>query len=289
LPEAENKGQLWLTIALSYAQALPTWPKIGISVVIELLAMMLIWQLWQRPVDVERVKKSDDAQAPIATNNIQRDIVGSSSIGSAASSGQTGGITAGNYYQAPPATDQQKVEQLARLASEIQELKDFPRRPMATSLPTSVERMHVNNTASRLYAILSSYYKVSIEAVPIIGKRLRAFQKNYYDYQEKQIEVENEALREIRQLPNMQGKVTAYFVMIWRYSILRSSGMAEDEIRKSQAGVFEPFSAGGKDAEEVWHELSMTDNLRAFNKNEEGYKLLGEEAAALVGDFKMPN
>ncbi len=103
-----------LQAGITWAQSLPAAPKGVISMVFVLLCGLAIFVLWQRPPEPVPEKQ------PSGTTN---------QAGNAASTGQSGGVTAGLYInQAPPVTEQQKAEALSGLQSELEELANFPKR-----------------------------------------------------------------------------------------------------------------------------------------------------------------
>jgi hypothetical protein len=97
-----------------WAQSLPTTTKGFASLVIVAIFVFLLILLWQRPPEVKTEKQGT------GTANL---------TGNVASSGQSGGITAGQYIiQSPPVTEQQKAQALSSLRSERASPFPKPRR-----------------------------------------------------------------------------------------------------------------------------------------------------------------
>jgi hypothetical protein len=120
---------------IEFVQSLPTFPKGIITFLVVLVAGLILYFLWQEPSEIPQEK-----QAPGTTNQ----------SGNAASSGQSGGVTAGLYInQAPPVTAQQKEEALSSLQSEIDELAEFPNRP-DISEPRTLLEQHAAQTNCRI-------------------------------------------------------------------------------------------------------------------------------------------
>ena len=124
-----------------WAQSLPTTTKGFASLVIVAIFVFLLILLWQRPPEVKTEKQGT------GTANL---------TGNVASSGQSGGITAGQYIiQSPPVTEQQKAQALSSLRSEIEELALFPNRADVPQPRTLLEQATVPTTAHQLFVILN--------------------------------------------------------------------------------------------------------------------------------------
>lgn len=146
--------------AIEWAQGMPTIGKSIVSIVVVLLGGLLLFLLWQKPP--EKAEK----QGTGAINQ----------TGTVISSGQSGGVTAGQYIiQSPPVTEQQKEQALASLQSEIEELAHFPNRPDLPQPRTLLEQATIAKAPHQLYVILTKYYKPTILSVPKIGKELFDF------------------------------------------------------------------------------------------------------------------
>lgn len=164
-----------LGVAIDWAQGLTAIPKALITFVLLLLWVLAVAILWQKP----HGKTEPQAEiSAIKTGNI-------------ASTGQSGGVTAGLYInQAPPVTAQHKEEAILSLESELEELANFPNRPDSQPPRTYFEMMATDQMPRRLYAILTKYYKPTIEAVANIGADLVAYKSRYYDFQDEEYNFE---------------------------------------------------------------------------------------------------
>lgn len=200
------------------------------------------FSLWQKPP--EKAEK----QGTGAINQ----------TGTVISSGQSGGVTAGQYIiQSPPVTEQQKEQALASLQSEIEELAHFPNRPDLPQARTLLEQATIAKAPHQLYVILTKYYKPTILSVPKIGKELFDFKSDYYGYENKQQDVEEKVTEEI-------GKIVAVrlrqgWAIYFRYFLFRSTGHTQQEIK--DAGDFLNFSITWEDAERVYNELSKNPTV----------------------------
>jgi hypothetical protein len=223
---------------IEWAQSLSNVPKVGISLLVVLVCALILVILWQKPTKI-----APEKQAPGTTNQ----------SGSAASSGQSGGVTAGLYInQAPPVTAQQKEEALSSLRSEIEELAEFPNRPDISEPRTLLEQHAVNKLPHRLFIILNKYYKQTITSVPKVGEELFKYKKTYYNFESGEYDFENEATSQIGKIVSVRFRQawTIYF----RYFLLRSGGLTKQQI--IDGGDILNYSITWDDAERVFDELT---------------------------------
>lgn len=199
-----------LNAAIDWAQGLTAVPKAIITFVPLLLWVLSVAILWQKP----HGKTESQAEIiPIQTGN-------------AASTGQSGGVTAGLYInQAPPVTAQQKEEAILSLESELEELANFPNRPDSQPPRTYFEMMATEQTPRRLYAILTKYYKPTIESVANIGADLVAYKSNYYNFQDEEYNFENDLTTQIGALAKPQFRDA--WGLCLRYFIMRTHGLSK--------------------------------------------------------------
>ena len=110
-------------------------------------------------------------------------------------------MTAGVYINnQPPVTEQQKEQALAALRSELEELAQFPNRPDVPPPRTILERFTLAKAPHQLFILLGKYYKPTILSVPNVGKDLFEYKTAYYDYETKQLELENRMTEEIEKI-----------------------------------------------------------------------------------------
>ncbi len=230
--------------AVEWAQGLPTITKGVASLVIVVLSVFLLFLLWQTPPEIKAEKQG--AGAANVTGNV-------------ASSGQSGGVTAGLYInnQAPPVTDQQKEQALSSLQSEIEELAHFPNRPDTPEPRTLLEQVSRFKTPHQLFVILNKYYKTTILSVPKIGKELFDFKTNYYSYESNLYEEQTNVTSEIGKIVSVRFRDgwSIYF----RYFLLRSAGLAQQQIMNG--GDFLNYSITWEDTERVFSELSKNSTI----------------------------
>jgi hypothetical protein len=161
-----------LGAAVDWAQGLTAILKGVITFVLLLLWVLAVAILWQKPH-----AKTESQAEPSTTQT-----------GSAASTGQSGGVTAGFYInQAPPVTDQQKKDAILSLESELEELANFPNRPDSQPPRTYFEMM-ATEQMPRLYAILTKYYKPTIESVSNIGADLIVYKLKILQFSRRRIQ-----------------------------------------------------------------------------------------------------
>ncbi len=257
--------------AIDWAQSLPALPKGVISAVIVLISALILVLLWQRPAEI-----APEKQAPGAATQ----------TGSAASSGQSGGVTAGLYInQAPPVTAQQKEEALSSLQSEIEELADFPNRPDIPEHRTIMEQVLVNKAPHQLFIILTKYYKKTIMSVPRIGAELYDYKAKYYDFEGKEYDFENEATTEIGKIVTVRYR--AAWSIYFRYFLLRSYGLTEQQI--VDGGTFLNYGITWDDAEKVFTGLTRAPAIgQAMAENSSLQKRMAAAATSIINAYKRP-
>jgi hypothetical protein len=243
-----------LRSGIEWAQGLSAVPKGVISAVIVLVCGLILVILWQKPT-ANAPKKAAASGASQTTHQSTAAHQGGigNQLGNAASTSQSGGVTAGLYInQAPPVTEQQKEEALSRLRSEIGELADFPKRPDIPELRTLLEQVSTNTMPHQLFVILNKYYKQTITSIPSLGGDLYKYKTEYYNFENAEYDFENELTMRI-------GKtVTVRFRQAWsiyfRYFLLRSAGLTQTQI--IDGGNFLNYDITWDDAERVFSELT---------------------------------
>ncbi|MDB5361834.1 MAG: hypothetical protein JWO51_3131 [Rhodospirillales bacterium] len=223
---------------IQWAQSLPPISKTVITAALVLFCGFILLVLWQKSAEVAANKQ------PPGTNN---------QIGGVVSSGQLGGITAGQYinYQAPPITSQQREQALLSLRSEIEELADFPNRPDLAEPRTLLEQITIFKASHQLFVILNRYYKQTITDVPISGADLLEYKKEYSKYENDEYALEQSVPVEI-------GKIVAVeFNQAWKiyfkYFLYRFAGLTQQQI--IEGGNFLNYGITWAEAERVFNEL----------------------------------
>ena len=269
---------------LEWAQSLSAPPKLIITAVVLMLAGLALVLLWQQAPPVEAHGKAPsggagalqasvavnsnagnatrDVQAPVvgrgnavAAPKIEQHVTGdhaSVQTGSASSTGQTGGVTAGNYYAAP-STPQEKEQQIERLKAELSDLADFPNKVTGVTGVTMLERMSSSKVPGRLHSLLERYVKQTIVGVPVIGDKLLNFKRDYYEFSEAEQGFETAAITSVG--PHVAGRLRPAWEIYFRYFLLRSSGHSVDDVKA--AGDFLNYGITWEDAERVSGELSL--------------------------------
>lgn len=292
---------------LEWAQSLSAPPKIIITVLVLLLAGLALVLLWQRAPEIpstvgkapstttknsNTVGNAHDVQATVAGNGnavsapkLDQHISGehaSVQTGTASSSGQSGGVTAGNYYAAP-STPQEKEQQIERLKAELSDLAEFPNKGDVGQPNTMLEGLSRTKVPIRLYSTLDRYVKQTIVGVPGVGERLFDFRKSYYEFSQSQQDLETIAITSVG--PHVEGKLRAAWTIYFRYFLLRSSGHSADDVK--EAGNFLNYDITWEDAERVYQELSKTPAVGPpIRANVSRLVKLQAEAAQLVTAIK---
>jgi hypothetical protein len=256
---------------IEWTQGLSTLPKGVISLVVLLVSGLVLVLLWQRPPEI-----APDKPLPGAT--IQ--------TGNAASSGQTGGVTAGLYInQAPPVTAQQKEEALSRLQAEIEELSDFPNRPDTPEPRTLLENLTINKMPHQLFVILGKYYKQTILSVPKLSGELYDYKVQYYRFESREHDFENETTTTIGKI--VEVRFRQGWEMYFRYFLLRSFGFTEQQI--VDGGTFLNLGITWTDAERVFNELTKDPAIaEAIAENRSSQNHLLAAATRIISNYKSP-
>jgi hypothetical protein len=256
---------------IEFVQGLPNGVKLSISLIIALVGVVIIYILWQKPAE-----STPEKQVLGATNQ----------SGSAASSGQSGGITAGLYIQAPPVTTQQKAEALSSLESEIGELADFPNGPDIGEPRTLLEQHALNKLPHRLFIILNKYYKETLKSVPNVGEELFKYKKNYSNFENGEFDFENEVSVQIGKLVTVQLR-QVWWTIYFKYFLLRSGGLTQQQV--IDGGSFLNYGATWEEAERVFGELTHNPAIGpAMAEKFTLHKYLVAAAANIIGTYERP-
>ena len=257
-----------LGAVVGWAQGLTAIPKGIITFVLLLLWVLAVAILWQRPDS--KTKLLPEASA-VQTGNT-------------ASTGQSGGVTAGLYInQAPPVTDQQKEEAKQSLESELDELASFPNRPDTQSPRTYFEMMATEQMPRRLYAILIKYYKPTIDSVSNIGADLVAYKSKYYEFQDEEYNFENDLTTQIGALAKPQFRDA--WGLLLRYFVMRTHGLTKDQI--ISGGNFLNYGLTWDDAESITSELlKKSDVSRKVEATTASQNTVWNEAKLIMNKFK---
>jgi hypothetical protein len=257
-----------LGAAVDWAQGLTAIPKGIITSVLLLLWVLAVAILWQKP-------HSKTESLP-ETSTIQ--------AGNTASTGQSGGVTAGLYInQAPPVTDQQKEEAKISLESELDELVNFPNRPDSQPARTYFEMMATEQMPRRLYAILTKYYRPTIESVSSIGADLVAYKSKYYDFQDEEYNFENDLTTQIGALAKPQFRDA--WGLCLRYFVMRTHGLTREQI--ISGGNFLNYGITWDDAESITSELlKKSDVSRKVGATTASQNAVWEEAKRIMNKYK---
>jgi hypothetical protein len=254
--------------AIEWVQGMPTIGKSIVSVVTVLVAVLVLYLLWQEP--------------PTKTQTSTHDAITQS--GNITSSAQSGGVTAGVYVNnQPPVTEQQKAQALASLQSEIEELAQFPNRPDVPEPRTLLERATIAKAPHQLFVLLVKYYKPTIVSVPKFGKELFDYKTAYYEYESKQYDLENRVTEEIGKL--VAGRLRQAWMIYFQYFLFRSAGHTQQQIM--DGGDFLNFGITWPEAERVYAELSKNEIItKAMAEAFSAQTNVREMAAKILEAFK---
>ncbi len=260
-----------LQAGITWAQSLPAAPKGVISMVFVLLCGLAIFVLWQRPPEPVPEKQ------PSGTTN---------QAGNAASTGQSGGVTAGLYInQAPPVTEQQKAEALSGLQSELEELANFPKRADIPEPRTLLEYVSTINFPHQLFVVVNRYYKNTILSMPKVGGDLWEFKINYYTYEGDEFAFENDTTMAIGKLVNVE--FSQAWTIYFRYFLLRAAGLSQQQI--IEGGKFLNYGITWADCERIYGELiSKPSIVEAVRTNLALRDEVLRAANAIINKLKNP-
>jgi len=143
-------------------------------------------------------------------------------------------------------------EVAAHLRSEIARLLRFPNSVADTSQsPTLLEGLLLNRLPQRIFDVLLTYEQRDVEEVHGIGHALQDHLKNYYDFRQRALAIEEQMFLKIGKI------VSVRFPAGWRiylkYSIMRFAGASQEEI--ISWGNFLNYSISWEDAERVFQLL----------------------------------
>jgi len=191
-------------------------------------------------------------QAASSGLSVEQSATGSGNV-QAVVNGSGNNITIG----APPVTDQQKSQAIESLKGELENLAEFPNRPIDRGGRNHIEQIFVRTDYIHLYEILSKYYGTTISSAPD-GERLINFKRSFYDFEDETRSFEQYALIEI-------GKVVQVrFMHGWDiylyYFELRALGYTPDRIQ-NEGGSFLNYGITWNDAERVYGLLSKNPDI----------------------------
>jgi hypothetical protein len=255
--------------AVTWAQNQSNGIKFAFSCLVWLVAALLCFVIWQKPPPKESAPGSNTQS------------------GNVASTGQSGGVTAGQFiFQAPPVTDQQKKEQLSSLESTLSQLATFPNRPYNSEPRTIMQQIYKNQLPLRLFSVLNGYYVDTIKSVPEEGHDLFEFQKSYDDFENREYVLETDTITEIGKL------VSVRFSQAWsiylRYIMFRVAGLSQKNI--IDGGSFLNYGITWDDAEKVFSQINESEagGAQKFSSNFLQQRQLAAKASTLIARYVRP-
>jgi hypothetical protein len=252
---------------LNFLQALPTIPKIGVSVLLTTTYAVSLIFLWQKASPLTNEKNE-----PAAIKQ---------QLGDVTSTGQSGGVTAGTYInQAPPVTEQQKTQALLSLESELKELARYPERKFSVSTSIICSNLLKSDAPLKLYEILNRYYEDTIIYVEEIGGRLSDYKRYFYRFEVTERETKSKITVFIGQ--NVEVRFQNAWNIYLRYAILRSSGFTREQIIAS--GNFLNYDITWNMAEGIYKKIVLDKSLSKLlsHGTSDLHKVVSEASAILA-------
>lgn len=284
---------------IGYAQALPAFLKLAAIAVVQILALLLCYTIWQDPKPKVEVAPNQPTTTAAPDSKVQVAAGDGSSVtsseqdrhiehpqapsntGDVKVEGPNYGVIAGTYA---PVTKEEKAQALQRLEMQLSEFADYPEREN-TNPSTMIEGMFINKSVQALYNILSPYDKNTILSVPEVGKILNEMKKVYYIFVKSQKAIEFNLNREIG--ANVEGRLPAAWAIYQRYLLMRFSGSSVNDIKSG--GHFLNYSITWEDCERVYQLLKDRDVGKAAIANINIYANLLTETGNITPLIKKQN
>lgn len=157
-----------------------------------------------------------------------------------------------------------KPETLIRLESEVSRLLRFPDGIIDTSEPPSlIEGMLADRLPYRLFQVLMTYDDKDVANTPIIGRELKTFLDEYYQFRQKILRLEPDLTDRIGATVKVRFRV-AWGIYL-RYLILRFSGQSKGKITSGEN--FLNYDITWDDAERVYTEIAAnSETVQKFSE-----------------------